>query len=212
MLHFLGIQKLLSSSSSTQFKKILTIKKPEENNYKNKQKTLVVEYRKKYRYMLVSNWCLDKKKLLSEKCEYANEQFGKAHCLMIVHSGINKNLLNEDIFDTYDVSVKGMENQYLFNLQCFKHDCESKNVTTPLQQPIRIGLNKDTIYDCVTAIIKAYKNSQDLSYTKISDSLFWGFSHDSITKFAMELLGILIQWNLSLHQNVFYKLMVVILL
>ena len=36
----------------------------------------------------------------------------------IVHSGINKNLSNEAIFDTYDVSIKGMENQYLFNLQC----------------------------------------------------------------------------------------------
>ena len=32
---------------------------------------------------------------------------------MIVHSEINKNLSNEAIFDTYDVSVKGMENQYL---------------------------------------------------------------------------------------------------
>ena len=32
---------------------------------------------------------------------------------MIVHSEINKNLSNEAIFDTYDISVKGMENQYL---------------------------------------------------------------------------------------------------
>ena len=46
---------------------------------------------------------------------------------MIVHSGINKNLSNEAIFDTYDVSVKGMENEYLFNLQCFKHEGESED-------------------------------------------------------------------------------------
>ena len=39
-----------------------------------------------------------RKKPLSEKCEYANERFGKAHCLMLVHSGINKNLSNEAIF------------------------------------------------------------------------------------------------------------------
>ena len=66
-----------------------------------------------------TNWCLGQKKSLSEKCEYTNEWFGKAHCLMMVHSGINKNLFNEAISDT-DVSIKGMENQYLFNLQCFK--------------------------------------------------------------------------------------------
>ena len=50
--------------------------------------------------------------------------------------------------------MKGMENQYLFNLQCFKGDGESENVSLP-QPPIRIALNEDTIYDCVSAIIKA---------------------------------------------------------
>ena len=66
-------------------------------------------------------------------------------------------------------------------------------MTSLLQPPIRTALNKDTICDCVSAIIKAYKNSQDSSYTKISNSLFGGFSHDSIFKFEMELLGIFIQ-------------------
>ena len=32
-----------------------------------------------------------------------------------------------------------------------------------------------------------------MGYTKILNSLFWGFSHDSITKFGMEVLGIFIQ-------------------
>ena len=39
---------------------------------------------------------------ITEKWEYINEWFGKAHCLMIVHRGINKNLSNEAVFDTYD--------------------------------------------------------------------------------------------------------------
>ena len=125
-------------------------------------------------YTPVSNWCLGQKKSLSEKCEYANDQFCKAHCLMIVHSKINKNLSNEAIFDTYDVSMKGMENQYLFNLQCFEHDGESENVTSLLQPPIRIALDKES----ASAIMKAYKYSQDLSHTKISNSLFGNFSHD----------------------------------
>ena len=89
--------------------------------------------------------------------------------------------------------MKGMENQCLFNLQCFKHAGESENATSLLQPPTRIALNKDTIYNCVSAIIKAYKYSQDPSYTRISNSLFWSFSRDSITKFGMELLGIFIQ-------------------
>ena len=80
-MHFLGIQKLLSNSSSTQSKKILTMKKSEENNHENKQRTLVVGYGKKYRYMPDSNWCLGQKKSLSEKCENTNDQCGKAHCI-----------------------------------------------------------------------------------------------------------------------------------
>ena len=36
---------------------------------------------------------------LFQKGEYGNERFGKVHCLMIVHSGINKNLSNEAIYD-----------------------------------------------------------------------------------------------------------------
>ena len=75
----------------------------------------------------------------------------------------------------------------------FKHDGESENVSSLLQPPIRIALNKDTIYDCVSTIIQAYKNSQNSSHKKISNSPFWGFRHDSITKFGMELLIIFIQ-------------------
>ena len=129
---------------------------------------------------------------------------------MIVYSGINKKLSNEAIFYIYDVSMKGMENQYLFNLQCFKHDGESQNVTSLLEPPIRIALNKDTIYDCVSAFIKAYKYSQNLSYTTISNSLFLDFSHNLITNFGMELVGISIQRTGTnskepiIAQNVFY--------
>ena len=54
MPHVLAIQKSISSSSSTQSKKI-TIKKPEGNNHENKQRALIVKYGKKYRYMPVSN-------------------------------------------------------------------------------------------------------------------------------------------------------------
>ena len=56
-----------------------------------------------------------------------------------------KNLSNKAIFDTYNVSMKGMVNQHLFKLKCFKHDGESENVTNLLELPIRIVLNKVTI-------------------------------------------------------------------
>ena len=38
-------------------------------------------------------------------------------------------------FDTYDVLMKVMENQYLVNSQCFKNDGESETVTSFLQPP-----------------------------------------------------------------------------
>lgn len=53
-------------------------------------------------YKLVSR----QKKSLFEKCEYANEQFGKAHCLILLHSGRNRNLSNEAIFDSCNESRK----------------------------------------------------------------------------------------------------------
>ena len=42
------------------------MKKSEEKNHENKQRTLVVRYGKKCSYMSVSNWCHGQKKLLSE--------------------------------------------------------------------------------------------------------------------------------------------------
>lgn len=52
-----------------------------------------------------------------------------------------------------------MENQYIFNLH-FRFDGESENVTSLLPPPIRIVLNEGTIYDCVSAVTKAYKTSK----------------------------------------------------
>ena len=63
------------------------------------------------------------------------------------------------IFDTNEISIKGMENQYIFNLH-FRFDGESENVTSLLPPPIRIVLNEGTIYDCVSAVTKAYKTSK----------------------------------------------------
>ena len=62
-----------------------------------------------------------------------------------------------------------------------------------LQPPIRIALNKDTIYDCLSVITKVYKKSQNSSYTMTSSFLFWSFSHDSITNLGIELFGMFIQ-------------------
>ena len=73
-----------------------------------------------------------------------------------------------------------MENQYIFNLH-FRFDGESENVTSLLPPPIRIVLNEGTIYDYVSAVTKAYKTSKYWSYTKLSKSLLWGFSPDSIS-------------------------------
>lgn len=49
---------------------------------------------------------------------------------MVVHSEINKSFSNEIIFNTCDVSMTDMENRYFLNLQCFKHDGGSENLTS----------------------------------------------------------------------------------
>ena len=49
---------------------------------------------------------------------------------MVAHSEINKSFFNGIIFNTYDVSMTDMENRYFLNLQCFKHDGESENLTS----------------------------------------------------------------------------------
>ena len=65
-----------------------------------------------------------------------------------------------------------MENQYLFYLQCFRNNAESDTVSNLLRPPMKFALNEDIIYNCVSAITKAYKNSGYSSYTKISNSVF----------------------------------------
>ena len=75
----------------------------------------------------------------------------------MVHAGINKNLSNESIVEMYDASMKGMENYYLFNPQLFKNELEKQSLTDLVQPPIHVALNKDTIYDCISAITKVYQ-------------------------------------------------------
>ena len=105
---FLCIQKLLRSFSSTQSKK---------NSY-NENKIIIIMKTEntgymawiKFRCISVANAGLDQKRSLFKSCEQLNERFGEAHCLMIVRTGINKNLSTEAIFDADEVLMKGIEN------------------------------------------------------------------------------------------------------
>ena len=60
--------------------------------------------------MSIENTCLDQKSSLSKSCEQPDERSGDGHCLMIVRTGINKNLSIEAIFEAEKVPMKGMEN------------------------------------------------------------------------------------------------------
>ena len=142
--------------------------------------------------MPLSTYVLGQRKSLKEKCEYPNEKFGKATCLMSVHQGVNDRMSNESVFDHYNITITAMENQYLFQKHCLENEGMTDALKT-LQPPIRYALNKDTLYDCVAAITQTYKNSDDSVYQKIKSSLFWGFSHDAIIKFGVDYLGVFIQ-------------------
>ena len=91
------------------------------------------------------------------------------------------------------MSMHGMETQYLFNMEVFKNELVPDCYKKLIQPPIRIALNKDTIFDCVSSILKTYSEQPQKKYTKIKNSLFWGFAHDGILKLGMDFLGIFIQ-------------------
>ena len=112
---------------------------------------------------------------------------------MMDHSGIKKNLCNESMFEMYDVLMKGMESQYLFNLECFKNEMVDNEVKNMLMPPIRMALNSETIHDCVKAITSSHVDSPSSDFQKIKKPNFWGFSYDSIIKFGIDFLGIFIK-------------------
>ena len=58
---------------------------------------------------------------------------------------------------------------------------------------LELALNKEIIHDCISAVTEAYKSSQNSSYAKISNSVFWSFSHGSITKFEWSFLAYSLQ-------------------
>ena len=110
---------------------------------------------------------------------------------------------------------KSMENQYLFNLQCFRVIVNHVRFEVFYDQQFcfkYLNCFKYHLWLCkkhvkTRIIFKLHKNF------KLS---FQGFSHDLISKFRMELLGIFNQvqipkkWNQKLHKNAFYQLMVAI--
>ena len=80
-------------------------------------------------------------------------------------------------------------NTFLTWKEVFKNASVPESYKKFIQPPIRVALNKDTIYDCLSSITKTYAEMPHSKYTKIRNSLFWGFAHDSIIKFGMDRDG-----------------------
>ena len=190
-----GITQILFDTETP--KKVLALEPTQEVEVSQtsdpRQRNLTAKFGRQIKYMPIESYCIGEKMSLMEKDLYPNQTFGKAHCLMVVHSGINKNLSNEAIFENYDVSMKGMESQYLFNLECFKNEAVQPEVKRLLMPPIRMALNPSTIYNCVQTITAGHRSSPSSAFQKVQKSPFWGFIHDSIIKFGMDFLGIFIK-------------------
>ena len=135
--------------------------------------------------MDVTKYALGKRCSLLKVSETQAEVLAKAHCLMMIHAGVNKNISNEAIYLNIETSWKGMESFYLLNKE------KNKNLDIPLR--VSIDDHDDRIYQCVAAIIKSKQCNPNSTYAKIRKSAFWGFSHDGITKFSKDLLGVFLQ-------------------
>ena len=85
-----------------------------------------------------------------------------------------------------------MEAQYLSDRTCLQNEQQIEAVKY-LQPPIRMALNKETIYNCVLAITETHRHDNNSQFAIIKDSIFWGFFHDSVSKFSMELVGVYLQ-------------------
>ena len=186
-------QILLNTSAAPPVKKLVLSTPPEPpKSGVSKQRTLTSKFGRKTLHIPITNFVLGQRKSLKEESKYPCERFGKAHCLMTVHQGVNQKISNESIFGNYELAVTSMKKQYLFQKQCLENEGHTEALKVQ-QPPIRYALSKGTIYDCVSAITEAYRKSPDCVYKKIDDSFFWGFSHDLIIKFGNDYLGVFIQ-------------------
>ena len=146
---------------------------------------ITAKYNRKISCYDLSKFVIGKKCSLYSVSESFSEVLAKAHCLMMVHTGVNKNTANEAIYINYESSMKGMETYYLMN----------KDNNKNLDPPLRVSLDEhdDHIYKCIDSIIQMKRSDPRSSYHKAHNSLFWGFSHDAINKFGKDLLGVFIQ-------------------
>ena len=115
---------------------------------------------------------------VKEACKDDTDRFGTAFCLSMVHTGVNKCLLNYAILENYETAFNAVGSYHQFittsNLPGFE-DVE-------LKPPVEISVNKNNISVMEKAILDVYVQKEDSPYNILKKSPFWGIMHDGIVK------------------------------
>ena len=86
-------QILLNTSAAPPVKKLVLSTPPEPSKSGvSKQRTLTLNFGKKVSHIPITNFVLGQSRSLKEESKYSRERFGKAHCLVTVHQGVNQKI------------------------------------------------------------------------------------------------------------------------
>ena len=149
------------------------------------QRVLTGKYAKKAKYQYVGSM-MNQKLKIRDPCKDDGDKFGKAFCLSIIHTGLNKCLSNEAILENYGTAMRGMKDYHKF----VNTTATSSLSNVTVAPPVEVAVNKNNTDLMGKSILTAYRSDDDSLYKQIEKFKFWGLMHDGISKFSHEFNGV----------------------
>ena len=142
---------------------------------------------------------LDPKISLYSECKDDLDVWSKKFCFKTVHAGINKLASNNSSIECHESVMDGIREYHASVLS----NVEINNCKVALAP--KVQLNKNDISEVQSAVLKAFKESNDDKnpYAMLNKHYgkYYFIMHDSIQKFSQELNGSMIR-TVSLDNNV----------
>ena len=116
---------------------------------------------KKAKYQYVGSM-MNQKLKIHDPCKDDGAKFGKAFCLSIIHTGLNKCLSNEAILENYGTALRGMKEYHKF----VNTTATSSLSNVTLAPPLEVAVNKNK------SILTACRSDDDSLYKQMEKSKF----------------------------------------
>ena len=98
-------------------KKVVAVGTKRSKSFKVTQLLQVSKYSKKIKYVDIANYYCPSKLTVTANCEDVDHAFGKGFCLSILETGVNKNLSDNAIIESYRTAINGMTEYHKFLIE-----------------------------------------------------------------------------------------------